>query len=92
MGLTETKLAIIPGAGILSHFFVIFLTPNFLGGTQRLTRAVGLSRAKELIFTGRMIAGEEAARIGLVSHAVEKDAFGKALEIGKEILKTVSTF
>uniref|UniRef100_A0A914ENK0 Enoyl-CoA hydratase n=1 Tax=Acrobeloides nanus TaxID=290746 RepID=A0A914ENK0_9BILA len=72
MGLTETKLAIIPGAG----------------GTQRLTRAVGLSRAKELIFTGRMIAGEEAARIGLVSHAVEKDAFGKALEIGKEILKT----
>lgn len=54
-----------------------------------MTRAVGLSRAKELIFTGRMITGEEASKIGLVSHAVERDAFGKALEIGKEILKTV---
>ena len=41
IGLTETKLAIIPGAG----------------GTQRLTRTVGPARAKELIFTARMISG-----------------------------------
>ncbi|VDO26139.1 unnamed protein product [Haemonchus placei] len=54
IGLTETKLAIIPGAG----------------GTQRLTRAVGQSMAKELIFTGRMISGEEACRIGLGPLAV----------------------
>ena len=39
MGLTETSLAIIPGAG----------------GTQRLTRIVGVAKAKELVFTARRI-------------------------------------
>ncbi|EPB78815.1 enoyl-CoA hydratase/isomerase family protein [Ancylostoma ceylanicum] len=70
IGLTETKLAIIPGAG----------------GTQRLTRAVGPSMAKELIFTGRMIGGEEACRIGLVNHCTKADSFSKALEIAREIV------
>ncbi|CAI4231850.1 unnamed protein product [Auanema sp. JU1783] len=69
VGLTETKLAIIPGAG----------------GTQRLARVVGRSVAKELIFTARMIGGEEAARIALVNHVVE-DPFNKALEIAREII------
>ncbi|TMS37416.1 hypothetical protein L596_004351 [Steinernema carpocapsae] len=71
MGLTETRLAIIPGAG----------------GTQRLSRAVGVSLAKEMIFTGRIINGKEAHNIGLVSHCVEGDSsFPKALEIAKEII------
>nr|CDJ97577.1 Crotonase domain containing protein [Haemonchus contortus] len=55
-------------------------------GTQRLTRAVGQSMAKELIFTGRMISGEEACRIGLVNHCTKSDAFAKAMEIAREIV------
>jgi len=51
MGLTETRLAIIPGAG----------------GTQRLPRLVGKGKAKELIFTGQRINAEEALRIGLAN-------------------------
>ena len=46
------------------------ITPGF-GGTQRLARLVGLGRAKELIFTGRIISAEEAAAIGLVNHVTE---------------------
>jgi enoyl-CoA hydratase/carnithine racemase len=57
MGLTETRLAIIPGAG----------------GTQRLPRLVGRGKAKELIFTGRRVNAEEALQIGLVNAICEKD-------------------
>ena len=51
MGLTETRLAIIPGAG----------------GTQRLPRLVGRGKAKELIFTGKRVSADEALAIGLVN-------------------------
>ena len=57
MGLTETRLAIIPGAG----------------GTQRLPRLVGKGKAKELIFTGGRVGAEEALRIGLVNKVCEPD-------------------
>ncbi|MEB3195874.1 MAG: enoyl-CoA hydratase [Candidatus Sericytochromatia bacterium] len=57
MGLTETTLAIIPGAG----------------GTQRLPRLVGKGRAKELIFTGRRVAAPEALSLGLVERVVPAD-------------------
>lgn len=50
-GQPETNLSIIPGAG----------------GTQRLPRLVGVGRAKELIYTGRIITAEEAKEIGLVN-------------------------
>lgn len=55
MGLTETRLAIIPGAG----------------GTQRLPRLVGRGKAKELIFTGQRVSAEEALKIGLVNRVCE---------------------
>jgi len=57
MGLTETRLAIIPGAG----------------GTQRLPRLVGKGKAKEMIFTGRRIGAQEALEIGLVNQICSGD-------------------
>lgn len=57
MGLTEARLAIIPGGG----------------GTQRLPRIVGVAKAKELIFTGRRVDAKEALDIGLVNKVTAPD-------------------
>lgn len=70
MGLTETSLGIIPGAG----------------GTQRLPRIVGKAKAKELIFTARRISSGEALDIGLVNRVVPADqVLTSALELANEI-------
>lgn len=65
-GLPEINLGLIPG----------------FGGTQRLPRLVGANRAKELIFTGKMISAAEAAQIGLVNKVVP------ASGLMDEVLKT----
>lgn len=75
LGLIETKLAIIPGAG----------------GTQRLSRIVGPATAKELIFTSRILNGNDAKELNICSHVLpqnkhEDAAYQKAVDIGAEIL------
>jgi 3-hydroxypropionyl-coenzyme A dehydratase len=47
----------------------IGITPGW-GGTQRLMRLVGPAKAKEMIFTGKMITADQAAQIGLVNRVV----------------------
>ncbi|MFZ0240385.1 MAG: enoyl-CoA hydratase-related protein [Desulfobacterales bacterium] len=65
-GLPEITLGLIPG----------------FGGTQRLPRLIGKNRAKEMIFTGRMITAAEAAQIGLVNKVCAAEA------LMEETLKT----
>jgi enoyl-CoA hydratase len=55
LGFPEVGLGVIPG----------------FGGTQRLVTRVGVARARELIYSGRVVDAEEAARIGLVNAVVE---------------------
>ena len=63
------------------------ITPGF-GGTQRLPRIVGASKAMELIFTADTISADEAMRIGLVSRIVPGDELmAAALETANKIAK-----
>lgn len=57
------------------------------GGTQRLPRLIGLSRALELIITGRVIGASEAERIGLVTEVTQS---GHCLERAIELAETIS--
>ena len=71
-GQPEILLGIIPGGG----------------GTQRLARLVGPSRAKGIIFTGRQVAADEALRIGLVDRVVPaSDTLDAALEWAGELAR-----
>lgn len=63
------------------------ITPGF-SGTQRLPRRIGIARAKELIFTGKMINAVEAEKIGLVNKVAEpenllEEAYSLAAECAK---------
>ena len=64
LGVPEVLLGVIPGGG----------------GTQRLARLIGPSRAKDMVFTGRVVEAEEAHRIGLVHRLVDGDLRATALE------------
>lgn len=69
-GQPEVLLGIIPGGG----------------GTQRLPRLVGPSRAKEIVMTGRQVKSDEALRIGLVDEVVPNDRLHeRALALAAEI-------
>ncbi|OKL57275.1 putative enoyl-CoA hydratase, mitochondrial [Talaromyces atroroseus] len=70
-GQPEIKLGVIPGAG----------------GSQRLTRAIGKSRAMELILTGKNFSGKEAGEWGVAARVVD----GGKEELLAETLKTAET-
>lgn len=72
LGQPEITLGIIPGGG----------------GTQRLTRLVGLGPATELIFTGEMIKANKAEQIGLVSRVVPLDQLeGEAEALASKLME-----
>jgi len=71
---------------ILGVFCRRWGVPLVDGGTIRLARLVGQSRALDLILTGREVAGEEALHFGLVNRLVaEGDALEEALKLAAEI-------
>ena len=72
LGQPEILLGLIPGAG----------------GTQRLARLVGPSRAKDLIFTGRFVGANESLAMGLVNEVVAPDqVLPRALEIAQTLAR-----
>ena len=70
-GQPEIKLGVLPG----------------MGGSQRLTRAIGKAKAMDLILTGRNMDAEEAERAGLVSRVVPAD---KLLDEANAVAKTIA--
>jgi len=64
IGMPETRIGLIPD----------------VGGSSRLPQIVGLGRAKELVMTGKMIAGEEAERIGLVNRVATSEELEAATQ------------
>src|SRR5918995_1212649 len=72
LGQPEILLGVIPGGG----------------GTQRLARLLGPSKAKDLILTGRQVAADEALRIGLVDQVVPPDELHeRALALAAELAR-----
>ena len=70
LGQPEILLGIIPGAG----------------GTQRLPRLIGPSKAKDLVFTGRFVGADESLALGLVDKVVPADdTYEAALELARRI-------
>ena len=70
-GQPEIKLGVLPG----------------MGGSQRLTRAIGKAKAMDLILTGRTMDAEEAERAGLVSRVVPADTL---LDEAKAVAATIA--
>ena len=63
------------------------ITPGF-SGTQRLPRRVGTARAKELIFSGRMVKADEAERMGLVNAVcAPEELMDKAMEMARSFAR-----
>ena len=65
--------------------------PPGWGGTQRLMRIVGIAKAKELVFSGKMIKASEAKEIGLVNNVVSQESLmEEAMNMAKAIAANAS--
>jgi enoyl-CoA hydratase len=70
MGQTEINIGLIPG----------------WGGTQRLTRLIGMTKAKELVFTGRIIDAKTAEQLGILNMVVPQDKLKETIrQFGAEL-------
>lgn len=72
-GQPEIKLGVTPG----------------MGGSIRLTKAIGKAKAMDLVLTGRMIAADEADRIGLVSRVVASD---QLMEVATQVAQEIASY
>ena len=72
-GQPEIKLGVTPG----------------MGGSIRLTKAIGKAKAMDLVLTGRMIAADEADRIGLISRVVASD---QLMEVATEVAQEIASY
>lgn len=73
VGLPEIKLGLFPGGG----------------GTQRLPRLIGEAKAKEIMFIGDPLTAEEAEKLGIVNHVVEK---GTGMDFALSMAKKISGY
>jgi len=77
-----------PEAVFVASFINIGLSGGELGTTYLLPRLIGLSRASEILYSGRKVTGEEAEKIGLISKLVPKDTLvSEAIDLAGPILQ-----
>lgn len=82
-------LRVVGAGAVFGCFERRFGVPLIDGGTQRLPRVVGLSRALDMLLTGRPVGAEEAARIGLADRVV---ADGEAVEASLALAEEIAAF
>jgi enoyl-CoA hydratase len=82
-------LRVVERDAVLGVFCRRYGVPLIDGGTQRLPRLIGISRALDMILTGRAVGGEEAFAMGLANRLVER---GKAREAAESLAAGISSF